>query len=288
MGPRIMSSDKLLRFGNAFEWLLSTDGRMAVIQECGPTELSLPHTLCLYLLPGVRPNEIFLMVQDTDYISMDFNMSRTYCSWINNVFNSLICNLFKNIDLCMFCMRAQFGAYWPSGCRDLRGGGPQGSRQTLTTPHLLTFLTLWPQRPSKHIYYGFNVLYERCSHTFTGTGKEFKQFCLSKSASERAPFEYRSYAFPSKTRPSNCHSTEWRANLFLLSYYLHFSSLCRVLLLWLCSVFPFPFYLPFIHANTQRQGLFIYSQTRWYQAHSWGKSDEMRSILWTDVINIVT
>lgn len=106
-----MSSDKLLRFGSVFGWLLSTDGRMAPIQECGPTELSLPHTLCLYLLLGVTDNETFLMVQDTDYISMDFNMSRTYCSWINNVFNSLICNLFKNIDLCMFCMRAQFGAY---------------------------------------------------------------------------------------------------------------------------------------------------------------------------------
>lgn len=106
-----MSSDKLLGFGSVFERLLSTDGRMAVIQECGPTELSLPHTLWLYLLLGVRNNEIFLMVHDTDCVSMDFNMRRTYCSWINNVFNSLICNLFKNIDLCMFCMRAQFGVY---------------------------------------------------------------------------------------------------------------------------------------------------------------------------------
>lgn len=64
------------------------------------------HTLfSLYLPLGVTNNEIFLMAQDTDYISMDFS------SWINSVFNSLICNLFKNIDLCMFCMRAQFGAY---------------------------------------------------------------------------------------------------------------------------------------------------------------------------------
>lgn len=84
---------------------------MAFIQECGPTEFSLPHTLCLDLPLGVGNNEIFLMLPDRDYISMDFNMSRTYCSWINSVFNSLICNLFVNIDLCMFRMRAQFGAY---------------------------------------------------------------------------------------------------------------------------------------------------------------------------------
>lgn len=55
---------------------------------------------------------------------------------------------------------------------------------------------------------------------------------------------------------------------FFLSRYLHFSSLCRGLLLWFCRVFPFSLYLPFIYANTQRQRLFIYSQTRWYQAHS--------------------
>lgn len=39
MGQRIMSSDKLSRFANAFEWLLSTDGRMALGEECGPAEL---------------------------------------------------------------------------------------------------------------------------------------------------------------------------------------------------------------------------------------------------------
>lgn len=35
-----------------------------------------------------------------DRIALDSNITITYWVWINKVFNSLMCNLFKIIDLC--------------------------------------------------------------------------------------------------------------------------------------------------------------------------------------------
>lgn len=43
-----------------------------------------------------------LTSQNEDNVSIAFHMSITYCIWINKVFNSLTCNLFKSIDLCSF------------------------------------------------------------------------------------------------------------------------------------------------------------------------------------------
>lgn len=174
------------------------------------------------------------MVQDTDYISIDFNMSRTYCSWINKVFNSLIYNLFKNIDLCMFCMRAQFGAYWPPGCSDLRGGdlrapGRRSQRHT--------YWPSWPCGHKDHLCISIMVSMYCIGAAVTRLlelGKSSNIFAWVKSASERASFEYRWYTFQSKTRPSNCRGTEWRANLFfsftLFTFFLTLQSVIVVVM----------------------------------------------------------
>lgn len=91
-------------------------------------------------------------------------MSTTYCIWVDKVFNSLTCNLFKNIDLRSVLHE---GSIWSVSTVVLLWYGEGGPRAPGRRSQRHSYWPSWPSPYKDNIgksIPGRGVLYQHCSH----------------------------------------------------------------------------------------------------------------------------
>ena len=100
---------------------------------------------------------------DRGNISIDFYISTIYRTGSIKYFNSLMCNLFTNIDLRSVLHEGSIWSVLTVVVLLIWRGRASGSGQTLSTPQLLTLLTFSLQRQYRHVYSGPSILFQHCS-----------------------------------------------------------------------------------------------------------------------------